>query len=208
MDDHLFIRILRIHLEEYNRQREQWRADIASKGQQQTGGRLWFGGSRFADGTLEEFDEECTFPCADLSQQSPRPLEDQPYTYNFDDIDTISNKLGIPWERAKDIPFGFSTTYIGFVWNLTTSTVSLAPAKQQKYLLAVREWHTRPRHILNDVEKLYGKLLHTCSVIPMGRAYLTTLESMLGTGRNCPFIPHTAPRGTTADLEWWESILL
>lgn len=137
MDDHLFIRILRIHLEEYNRQREQWKTVIASQGQQQAGGRLWFGGSHFADGTLEEFDEDCAFPCTDLSQQSPRPLEDQPYTSNFQDIDAISNELGIPWEHAKDIPFGSTTTYIGFVWNLTTSTVSLTPAKQQKYLLAV-----------------------------------------------------------------------
>lgn len=42
----------------------------------------------------------------------------------------------------------------------------------------------------------------------MGRAYLTTLESMLATGHDCPFIPHTAPKGTTADLKWWESVLL
>ena len=37
----------------------------------------------------------------------------------------------------------------------------------------------RPTHSLEDVEKLYGQLLHVCLVVPMGRAYLTELERML-----------------------------
>jgi hypothetical protein len=46
-------------------------------------------------------------------------LEDQRYTYNFDDINKISEELSIPWERTKDIPFGPSTTYISFDWDLS-----------------------------------------------------------------------------------------
>lgn len=207
VDDHVFVRILRVHLEKYNSHREHWRREVTRQGQQQTGGRLWYGGSVLSDGTLEEFDETFQFACADLSQQSTRSAEDSLYSYNFDDINAISDPLGIPWERSKDRAFGFSTTYIGFDWDLTTSTVSLTPAKQEKYLIAIQNWLHRPKHTLEDVQKLYGKLLHTCSVIPRGRAYLTNLETMLSTGFSCPFIPHSAPKGTPADLKWWSSIL-
>ena len=39
-------------------------------GQHQDGGSIWFGGRTFDDGTLEEFDEDCAFPCGDLSELS------------------------------------------------------------------------------------------------------------------------------------------
>jgi hypothetical protein len=129
------------------------------------------------------------------------------YSYNFADINAISDTLGIPWELSKDLPFGFSTTHIGFYWDLKTSTVSLTLAKQEKYLLAIQEWNVRSTHTLNDVEKLYGKLLHSCSVIPRGHAYLTTLESMLSTGYNCPFVLNSPTKGLSADLKWWVSTL-
>ena len=35
-------------------------------------------------------------------------------------------------------------------------------------------------HTLEEVEKFYGKLLHVSLVRPMGQAYLTELEHMLG----------------------------
>jgi hypothetical protein len=44
--------------------------DIATRGKHQDGGRIWFGGKVFEDGTIEQFDEDCQFPCQDLSQSS------------------------------------------------------------------------------------------------------------------------------------------
>ena len=68
------------------------------KGEHQTGGRIWYSGQVFKDGTLEEFNEDCNFQLQDLSQSSPRSEHDSKFTYNFDDIDAISQELGIPWE--------------------------------------------------------------------------------------------------------------
>ena len=83
------------------------------------------------------------------------------------------------------------------------STVSVLPSKQLKYKEAIQEWRSRRTHTLEEVRKLYGKLLHTCLVIPDGRAYLTSLEAMLGSFGNRPFTPHHAPRDTATDLDWW-----
>ena len=67
-----------------------WNRDILSRGRQQEGGRIWFGGRRLTDGTLDKFSKECTFPCKDLSGLSARSADNAIYMYNFDDIDVIS----------------------------------------------------------------------------------------------------------------------
>jgi hypothetical protein len=62
-------------------------------------------------------------------------------------------------------------------------------------------------HNLLETQKLYGKLLHASLVIPAGRAYLTNLEAMLASFNGSVFIPHTPPRDTPGDLEWWKQQL-
>ncbi len=37
----------------------------------------------------------------------------------------------------------------------------------------------------------------------MGRAYLTNLETMLTICHDRPYMPHSSPHSTAADLEWW-----
>ena len=80
-------------------------------------------------------------------------------------------------------------------------------AKKEKYLDAIKQWSSRSTHVLQDVQKLYGKLLHASLVVPAGRAYLTSLEAMLSTFNDRRFIPHHAPRDTANDLKWWTTTL-
>ena len=79
--------------------------------------------------------------CKDLLGLSACSADNAIYTYNFDDIDVISQKLGIPWEILKDRSFASSTTYIGFDWDIETYQVSLAATKKNKYLEAT-DTHT------------------------------------------------------------------
>jgi hypothetical protein len=139
---------------------------------------------------------------------SPRSVEDLHYCYNFDDIDRISETLGIPWEKTKDVPFGNATAYLGFYWDLSTSTVALGTDKKAKYLQEIRQWQSQPTHSRNDIERIYGKLLHACHVVPSGRAYLTGLEAMFGLFADCPFVLRSAIKGVSEDMEWWAAILL
>jgi hypothetical protein len=147
------------------------------------------------------------FPVQDLSHQSPRSAHDSLFSYNFSDIDAISEPLGIPWELSKDHHFASEVPFTGFVWNIQSRTVSLGPAKKAKYLLAITQWLSSPTHPLDEVEELYGKLIHVSLIVPMGRAYLTNLETMLGIFHDSPHKPRTPPADTADDLRWWESIL-
>jgi len=60
------------------------------------------------------------------------------------DINALSDELGIPWEKTKHIPFSATVPFIGFLWDLTTRTVSLSEGKKEKYLEAILEWETKP----------------------------------------------------------------
>ena len=202
VDDFIFFLVLRKHVEEYNRLREEWRKRIEGKGGRlQKGGRFLFKGGTLPNDQPEEFAEDMSMPLRDLSRERNRGNEE--YAYSMDDVDEISTRLGIPWERSKDIPFGQVTPFIGFDWDIENKTVSLQERKKGKYLQAVEEWMKRGTHTLADVQKLYGKLLHSCLVIPEGRAYLTKLESMLGIFHDTPFKPRCPPRHLDKDLFWW-----
>ena len=106
------------------------------------------------------------------------------------DINALSNDLGISWGTEKDIPFSNMAPFISFSWDLTNCTVSLP---KEKYLQAIQEWELETKHTLEEVQKLYGKLLHACHIIPAGHAYLTNLEAFMGVCHNSPFCPHYPP---------------
>ena len=125
------------------------------------------------------------------------------FTYNLDSINNISLSLGIPWETSKDQPFNYTTMYIGFVWNICNRSVSLSPQEMKKYIEAIHKWNMCPMHCLEQVQKLYSKLLHTSSLIPAGQVYLTGLERMLTVCAIKPFLPHRPEKTTAGDLDWW-----
>jgi len=209
VDDHIFFRILREYILPYNYLRQDWHKSIMSNGgRQRAGSRLWYKGEIMPNGMYAEFDEDAGSQIQDLANFSPRSYEDSLFAYGDADIDELSDKLGIPWEKSKTISFSYEVQYLGFIWNLPSKTVSVPAEKKEKYRTAIQEWKARKTHTLNDAQKLYGKLLHATMVVPEGRAYLTSLEAMLGTFSKNPFVPHHAPRDTNDDLSWWHKTLL
>ena len=205
VDDHVFFRIPRAHLPSYNMQREKWHRKIQIQGgRRQEGSRVWYGGKALPNSSMEEFDEDCSEPLQDLANSSPCPPEDRTFTYANTDIDELSTRLGIRWQPAKTVPFGTEVLYLGFQWDLRSRKVFLLDEKKTKYLAAIAEWGVKRTHNLLEVQKLYGKLMHAALVIPAGRAHLTSMEAMLASFNNGPFVPHSPPRDTPDDLDWWQ----
>ncbi|OJT05120.1 hypothetical protein TRAPUB_4081 [Trametes pubescens] len=208
VDDSVFLRILRAHLDDFNHRRSTWRAQVVRNGgRKQDGGRIWFGGDILPDGRSDQFVEDMAFPVHDLSGDSPRSADDLPYTYCLADIDRISNPLGIIWQREKDIPFSSRFPFTGFEWNLGDYSVAIPRKKAEKYIRAIDEWLLRRLHSLREVQKLHGKLWHASLVVQQGRGYLTSLESFLGLFHDSPFKPRTPPQSTASDLRWWRATL-
>lgn len=80
-----------------------------------------------------------TAPLHNLSASSDKDHE-AVYAYSMDDIDTISAKLGVPWKRLKDVPFGKVVPFISFDWDLENKMVSLQEKKKDKYMSTITEW--------------------------------------------------------------------
>ena len=201
VDNNVFARILGQHLEEYNAVCHAVRNRISASFSK--GGRTWFNGERLPDNSLEEFVEDFAFDIHNLSATSPRSSEDALYTYCFADIDSFSEDVGYIWNLDKDSPFGRSVTYIGFDWDLETETVRIPETKRIKYIVAIQSWLQAHIHTLLEVQSLHGKLMHACSVVPMGRAYLTRLATFMGGMSNSPYAPHMPHHHLPDDLRWW-----
>lgn len=172
-------------------------------GRHQVGSRFWYQGEAMPNDSPAEFDEDAAHPIQDFSRLPDRSPFDSLFTYCDADIDGISRQLGIPWEPSKTIPFSFTVPYLGFEWNLSQRTVAIPEQKKAKYKAAIEDWLPHPTHDLDEAQKLYGKLLHACLVLPAGRAYLTCLESLMASFSSNPFVPHYASRHTPSDLAWW-----
>ncbi len=197
VDDNVFLRILRIHLADYNTRRHEWRAQIVRHGgAHHDGGRIWFGGDLLPDGRRDEFLEDMSFPLKDLSLRSPRSSEDARFTYCMADIDALSDELRVPWQLEKDYPFAHTFPFNGFQWDLESYVVSIPRAKAEKYIKAIDNWLGQRTHTLRELQKLHGKLWHASLVAISGRAYLTSLEAMFGVFSSSPFkrqAAHSSP---------------
>lgn len=196
VDDFIFFRIPLKHLPLVNETRRQLQPLLT---RQQVHSRVFYAGPPQADTTLSQYDEDYRYP---LSQHS-----DSLYNYNSYDLDSLSQRIGLPWKSEKTTPFSHSATYLGFVWNLLDRQVSLHPSKQTKYLNAIQCWRERSVHTLLQVQSLYGKLLHTTYILPEGRLYLTGFERMLPTFHSNPNRPHHPDKSIADDLIWWHAQL-
>jgi hypothetical protein len=159
----------------------------------QEGSHHWYRGKVLLNGSTEEFDEDCGAPLQDLSHSSPQSSEDRFFTYADADIEGLSAHLGIRWQASKSVAFGTEVPYLGFWWDLHTQRVYLPDKKKARYRVAITEWGRKCTHDLLEAQKLYGKLLHTVLVIPAGWAHLTSMEAMLASFNNNPFLLHTPP---------------
>ncbi|KAF5342704.1 hypothetical protein D9757_015300 [Collybiopsis confluens] len=209
VDDHLWLRILRAHLDEYNKLRKELQERVRqSGGVIHNKGRLLYRGHTLPSGQQEEFDDDFMFPLIDMSGASSRSIEDSKFTYAFCDIDQVTLPLGYTWALEKDIPFCESPTYFGFQWHLETRTVSIPAEKRAKYSEHINRWEKQPTHDLDEATSLHGKLLHVSLVLRRGKAYLTELEKFIANFSHvASHVRHHVPRHWPADLAWWKDIL-
>ena len=96
MDDFIFFSIRKEYLHEYNKTRKIWRRRIEENGGKlQRGGRHWYKGGCLPSDQVEEFAEDMTEPLKDLTA-SHSDGRDISQTYTMEDVNKISERLGIP----------------------------------------------------------------------------------------------------------------
>jgi hypothetical protein len=147
-----------------------------------------------------EFDKDTSCALRDCSFDSAHSDLGSIFSYCDADIDALLEQLGISWKPSKTIPFSDVVPFLGFQWNISEKTVEITKEKKDKCKSAIEEWLSCTTYTLDDVQKLYSKLLHASLMATAGCAYLTNLEAMLGTFSTSPFISHHPFKHTNNDL--------
>jgi hypothetical protein len=86
----------------------------------------------------------------------------------------IIQDLNIPWHPEKGQDFDSTFSYIGFLWNIDSRTVSLSEEKRLKFLDRVRTFISSfdaNRCVVKDVMKIHGSLCHIAYVYPQGHTF-------------------------------------
>jgi hypothetical protein len=128
------------------------------------------------------------------------------YDYNKPEILRRVAPLMVPWHREKGSDFAFSTTFIGFFWNIPEKTVSLPEEKRLNFHERVRrflqDFERRPCHLL-DVEKIHGSLCHVTFVYLDGRSRLPSLSNFAASFHDDEYQTRYPTRSMLSDLRWW-----
>ena len=138
-------------------------------------------------------------------------FSDGDFLYDYDRAEMLRRiqSLGVPWHEEKgDQSFSFTTTFIGFFWDIPKKLVSLPDTKRKKFDDRVRRFITefgprrKPCHLL-DIEKLHGSLCHIAFVYLDGRSHLPSLSNFASSFHNDEYLTRYPPRSIFTDLNWW-----
>ena len=96
-----------------------------------------------------------------------------------------------------------SLKYVGYIFNLDDSTVSIGPSRREELLSLLRR-ATADRHgNTKDLESLIGKLGFAAGVMRGGRAYIARMRDTFRQARSTHSRTAHYDAGCLADMFWW-----
>jgi hypothetical protein len=110
--------------------------------------------------------------------------------------------------QHKCTDFNTIFTYLGFLWDLVTCSVSLPESKCLKYLAklnAILESLSKsPFLSFKEVLCIHGTLFHVAFVIPHGHAFLSNLSHFTSLfPYKAHFVQRKPPPSIINNLKWW-----
>lgn len=116
VNDHVFFCVPIHHIPAYNNLRCKWRTStLEHRDKHHTEGWIWYRRCMLPDGSIEEFNNNMKFPVLNCWSVFPRSKADNNFPYSLVDIDQISDRLDILWQKKKDQNFDEIFTFMGFV---------------------------------------------------------------------------------------------
>jgi hypothetical protein len=170
-----------------------------------------------ANAVVDIWDAEGVHPVAKYEDdlkifRVPTPtglFTDGGYRYGYDRAEMLRriSPLNVPWHDEKgDDSFTFTTTFIGFFWDIPNKLVSLPEPKRQKFHERVRRFlasfRNQPCKLL-DVEKIHGSLCHVAFVHLDGRSHLPSLSNFASSFHDDEYLTRRPPHSMITDLFWW-----
>lgn len=145
------------------------------------------------------------------SMGSPFSSDGISFDYDLSAIKQAVAPLGIPWHPSKGQDFTPIFSYMGFMWDLPTKTVSLSLEKCLKTMAKLTEFlHRSTGHpgqprlpfTKKEVQSLNGSLSHISFVHIYGRTHLSSLHAWIWLFKN-NFQHCSPPPSVITDVKWW-----
>ena len=163
VDDHIFFCIHCEYLPLYNAKQEKWCENVGENGgQAQSGSQYWYQGLTIYQQSLMKMPliQFWTILIIPFVLPLTQPLHIVTLTLRL-----YQKYLAFLGKDQKPSPLVIQ--YPIFNWNLLARTVSVMTNKKEKYKSAIKEWLSKLTHSLEEVQKLYRKLLHISLIIPV-----------------------------------------
>lgn len=121
------------------------------------------------------------------------------------DLVRASESLGVKTNSTKYSEFSNEQSFIGFLWNVSDRTVSLAPSKLLKRRQELDQCWVKLSWKKNELEKMNGKLNHLTLILPQLRPYLTSNFRWLASWSRP--VSMKAPSDVMEDMAFWRQTL-
>lgn len=111
--------------------------------------------------------------------------------------------LGVPVSKAKTFLPAQVVEILGFIIDTVHMSISVDPLRIQEILDEMSHIEGRKAVKKKELERLAGKMVFVCSVVPGGRTFMREILDTLNRLRSRSHWAHLTA-GFRADLQWWK----
>ena len=115
--------------------------------------------------------------------------------------------LGVPVSKAKTFLPSQIVEILGFIIDTVNMSISVDPERIQDILDEMTRIEGRKAVRKSDLERLAGKMVFVCSVVPGGRTFMREILNTMNSLRHKNHWAHLSA-GFQSDLRWWRRFAL
>jgi hypothetical protein len=115
--------------------------------------------------------------------------------------------LGVPVSKAKTFLPSQIVEILGFIIDTVNMSISVDPERIQDILDEMARIEGRKAVRKDDLERLAGKMVFVCSVVPGGRTFMREILNTMNGLRQKKHWAHLSA-GFQSDLRWWKRFAL
>jgi hypothetical protein len=115
--------------------------------------------------------------------------------------------LGVPVSKAKTFLPSQIVEILGFIIDTVNMSISVDPERIQDILDEMARIEGRKAVRKDDLERLAGKMVFVCSVVPGGRTFMREMLNTMNGLRQKKHWAHLSA-GFQSDLRWWKRFAL
>lgn len=119
----------------------------------------------------------------------------------------VCSDLGVPVSKAKTFLPAQVVEILGFIIDTVNMSISVDPERIQDILDEMARIEGREAIRKSDLERLAGKMVFVCSVVPGGRTFMREILNLMNKLRNKNHWAHLSS-GFRSDIRWWKRFAL